>query len=99
MSAENTALEDAQRVLLEVRQQFDATHHEAEKKEAALKEVREAIRAADATHGERMKEVERLEDWGGQAHVRPHSWLDHVCCVQPVRVFDAVCALTIFFFS
>mmetsp|Transcript_51226 Transcript_51226/g.91208 ORF Transcript_51226/g.91208 Transcript_51226/m.91208 type:complete len:507 (-) Transcript_51226:84-1604(-) len=62
VGGDDTAVEDVRRILLQVRQQYDSVHHEAEKKEARLKAIREAIRAADASHSNRGDETHKLED-------------------------------------
>jgi len=62
VGGEDTAVEDVRRILLQVRQQYDSVHHEAEKKEAQLKRIREEIRCADQSHWVRGDETHRLED-------------------------------------
>lgn len=44
---------EVQQTLLQVRQQYDCIHHEAEQKEAKLKMLKEEIRAVDLLHGQR----------------------------------------------
>jgi predicted RNase H-like nuclease (RuvC/YqgF family) len=66
VGGDDTALADVHRILLQVRAQYDAVHCEAEQKEAQLKKIKEQTRAADASHGNRAEETQRLEDHWNQ---------------------------------
>merc|ERR1719335_1294659 len=62
VQSDDSAVEDVRRILTDVRQQYDSIHSEAEKKESELQRLREAIRVADSTHGQKADEVTRAED-------------------------------------
>jgi len=57
VSSEDTENEDARQTLLQVRKQYDQVHHEAEQKEARLRQLREAIRLADSMHSSNSEEA------------------------------------------
>lgn len=59
---DDTGAEEVRRILLQVRSNYDAVHHEAEQKEAKLKQLREQIRAADASHFNRSEDTHKLDD-------------------------------------
>lgn len=60
MAGADTDVEDVRRILLQVRQQYDAVRHEAETKDARLRELREAIRAGDTSLSLKGEEWHRL---------------------------------------
>lgn len=62
VGSDYTRVEDARRILKQVREQYDSVHYEAEQKEAALRKVRELIRSADLLHGQQAEETHRLDD-------------------------------------
>jgi hypothetical protein len=75
VGGDDTAVEDVRRILLQVRSQYDQVHHEAEKKEAALKTIREQIRAADSSHCNRADETHRLDDsWNQLQEKHEETW-------------------------
>jgi len=59
---DDSAVDDVRHTLLDVRQQYDSVHSEAERKEAQLKQLREAIRSADNSHNQKSDEEHRLKD-------------------------------------
>merc|ERR1719428_2380585 len=59
---DDSAVEDVRRILADIRKQYDDVHNEAEKKEAELQRLREAIRMADAGGTTRSDELYTLED-------------------------------------
>jgi len=59
---DDSAVEDVRRILADIRKQYDDVHNEAEKKEAELQRLREAIRMADAGGTVRSDELYSLED-------------------------------------
>mmetsp|Transcript_50001 Transcript_50001/g.88049 ORF Transcript_50001/g.88049 Transcript_50001/m.88049 type:complete len:533 (-) Transcript_50001:74-1672(-) len=61
-SIEDPAVDDVRRILADVRSQYDQVHMEAEKKEAELQHLREAIRVADQSHSARTDESTKSED-------------------------------------
>jgi hypothetical protein len=62
-STDDPAVEDVRHILTDVRTQFDHVHMEAERKEAELMHLREAIRVADHAHGARDNESTKQEDY------------------------------------
>eukprot|EP00928_Gymnodinium_smaydae_P055252 TRINITY_DN38846_c0_g1_i1.p2 TRINITY_DN38846_c0_g1~~TRINITY_DN38846_c0_g1_i1.p2 ORF type:complete len:526 (+),score=167.00 TRINITY_DN38846_c0_g1_i1:150-1727(+) len=56
---DNASVEVVRRVLLQVRKQYDAVHHEAEQKEAQLRRLREDIRTLDALSGQKNDEAHK----------------------------------------
>eukprot|EP00747_Dinoflagellata_sp_TGD_P162943 gnl/TRDRNA2_/TRDRNA2_181125_c0_seq1.p1 gnl/TRDRNA2_/TRDRNA2_181125_c0~~gnl/TRDRNA2_/TRDRNA2_181125_c0_seq1.p1 ORF type:complete len:531 (+),score=158.52 gnl/TRDRNA2_/TRDRNA2_181125_c0_seq1:86-1678(+) len=62
VTSEDSAVEDVRRILSDVRQLYDNVHNEAEKKEAELTKLREAIHLTDSSHGARADEVARQEE-------------------------------------
>jgi len=58
---DDKTVEDVRRTLLQVRQQYDSVHHEAEQKDAQLRRAREEIRTFDGLHGQKADERDRLE--------------------------------------
>lgn len=59
---DDSAVEDVRRILSDVRTQYDHVHMEAEKREAELVRLREAIRVADQTHSAGADDAGRKED-------------------------------------
>merc|ERR1719199_152753 len=59
---DDSAVEDVRRILADIRKQYDDVHTEAERKEAELQRLREAIRMADTGGTVRTDELYRLED-------------------------------------
>mmetsp|Transcript_58354 Transcript_58354/g.126178 ORF Transcript_58354/g.126178 Transcript_58354/m.126178 type:complete len:531 (-) Transcript_58354:190-1782(-) len=59
---DDSAVEDVRRILSDVRSQYDQVHLEAERREAELVRLREAIRIADQTHSTGAEETSRKED-------------------------------------
>lgn len=66
VGGDDTAVEEVRRILLQVRSQYDVVHHEAEQKEAQVKQIREKIRAADNSHSGNADEAHKLEDTHNQ---------------------------------
>lgn len=62
VGSDDTSVEDVQRVLLQVRQQYDSVHHEAELKEARRERLRDAIRAADDLHERKTREADNHDE-------------------------------------
>lgn len=62
VSSDDTNVEDVRRTLLQVRQQYDTVHHEAEIKEAKWLQIRDANRTADTLHEQKSKEGDHLEE-------------------------------------
>jgi len=62
IAADNAAVEDVRRVLPETRQQYDAIHQEAQKKEEKLRKVKDAILVADSSEKVRFEEFNHLEE-------------------------------------
>jgi len=59
---DDTAIvEDVRKSLLQVRQQYDAVHHEAEQKDAKLTRLRWDIRMFDMMHAQKGDETQRLD--------------------------------------
>mmetsp|Transcript_28960 Transcript_28960/g.90252 ORF Transcript_28960/g.90252 Transcript_28960/m.90252 type:complete len:526 (-) Transcript_28960:30-1607(-) len=61
-STDDTAVEDVRRILADVRTQYDHVHMEAERREAELSRLREAIRVADQSHSAGAAESFKRED-------------------------------------
>jgi len=61
-SAEDTAVEDVRRILADVRAQYDHVHADAERREAELSRLREAIRIADQAGHVGQTETSKKED-------------------------------------
>jgi len=59
---DDTAVGDVRRTLMQVRQQYDTVHHEAEAKDAKLRHLREEIRLVDMTSGQKAEETHRLDE-------------------------------------
>mmetsp|Transcript_50031 Transcript_50031/g.140262 ORF Transcript_50031/g.140262 Transcript_50031/m.140262 type:complete len:536 (-) Transcript_50031:212-1819(-) len=59
---DDSEVEDVRRILAEVRTQYDNVHMEAEKREAELVRLREAIRIADLSHSAKADEQGRKDD-------------------------------------
>jgi len=55
VGADDTAVEEVRRILLQVRSQYDRVHYEAEMKEAHLRKVREQIQATDERYGSKAR--------------------------------------------
>jgi len=62
-TTEDSAVEDVRRILADVRTQYDQVHVEAEKREAELWRLREAIRVADCSHSAGSDEFTKKEDF------------------------------------
>lgn len=62
VSPDDPGVEDVRRTLLQVRQQYDTVHYEAERKEAKLRSVREAIGTADRLHAQKAEETTHLDE-------------------------------------
>lgn len=62
---DDTAVEEVRRTLADVRAQYDLVHLQAEKREAELSRLREAIRVADIAHSSGMDESTKREDVRG----------------------------------
>eukprot|EP00929_Paragymnodinium_shiwhaense_P008151 TRINITY_DN112090_c0_g1_i1.p2 TRINITY_DN112090_c0_g1~~TRINITY_DN112090_c0_g1_i1.p2 ORF type:complete len:541 (+),score=204.59 TRINITY_DN112090_c0_g1_i1:90-1712(+) len=60
---DDSAVEDVRRILADVRTQYDQVHLEAEKKEAELIRLREAVRVADQSHNTGADELGKREDF------------------------------------
>lgn len=59
---DDSAVEEVRRILTDVRTQYDHVHMEAERKEAELTRLREAIRLADQSHGAGADESSKREE-------------------------------------
>jgi len=59
---DESAVEEVRRILTDVRTQYDNVHMEAERKEAELAKLREALRLADQSHGTGVDELTRRDD-------------------------------------
>jgi len=59
---EDSAVEDARRILAEIRKQYDDVHNEAERREAELHQLRETIRQTDAATSMNSEEIYRMEE-------------------------------------
>jgi len=59
---DNSEVEDVRRILKEVRTQYDHVHREAEKREAELQRLKEAIKVADMGHGDGTTDSSKKED-------------------------------------
>ncbi|CAE8736189.1 unnamed protein product [Polarella glacialis] len=65
VTTDDGSLDEVRKTLIQVRQQYDAVHHEAEQKEARLRRVREEIRTADLLHASKGDDTHKLEEnWG-----------------------------------
>lgn len=58
---DSAVLEDVKRTLLQVREQYDVVHHEAEQKEARLQRLKWDIHTFDSLGSQKQDEVGRLE--------------------------------------
>jgi len=58
----DTQVEDIRRVLLQVRQEYDTVHHEAEQKELRLKSLRDSLAAAERMNGQKAEELVHLDE-------------------------------------
>mmetsp|Transcript_97184 Transcript_97184/g.173136 ORF Transcript_97184/g.173136 Transcript_97184/m.173136 type:complete len:499 (+) Transcript_97184:96-1592(+) len=56
------ALDEVKKVLIQVHQQYDAVHSEAEVKESKLRKLREEIRTADQLHMNKGDTTKRIDD-------------------------------------
>uniref|UniRef100_A0A7S0A419 ODAD1 central coiled coil region domain-containing protein n=1 Tax=Pyrodinium bahamense TaxID=73915 RepID=A0A7S0A419_9DINO len=59
---DETNVEEVQRILVQVRQQYDTVHHEAEQKEVRRERLRDAIRAADDLHERKNREADSQDE-------------------------------------
>lgn len=62
VAPDDTQVDDIRRVLLQVRQEYDSVHHEAEQKDARLKSLRDSINAAERMNGHKAEELVHLEE-------------------------------------
>eukprot|EP00933_Yihiella_yeosuensis_P033316 TRINITY_DN27056_c0_g1_i1.p1 TRINITY_DN27056_c0_g1~~TRINITY_DN27056_c0_g1_i1.p1 ORF type:complete len:533 (+),score=123.18 TRINITY_DN27056_c0_g1_i1:54-1601(+) len=63
VSADDGAMDEVRKTLLKVRKEYDQVHHEAERKEARLRHIREEIRTADLLHGNKADDTHKLTDY------------------------------------
>jgi len=61
-SSDDSAVEDARRILADIRKKYDDVHNEAERKEEELRRLRETIRQADAQNSMKHDEVFKMDD-------------------------------------
>jgi len=77
-NTDDTAVEDVRRILADVRTQYDDVHMQAEKREAELARLREAIRVADQSHSVGAAESFKKEDLRSALEKQYNDTMDQI---------------------
>merc|ERR1712187_1032859 len=91
-TSDDSAVEDVRRILCEVRTQYDHVHMAAEKREAELARLREAIRVADQSHSLGQDDFSKKEELRNTLEKQYNDTLKAIHEAQTARkVYDHMC--------